>query len=43
MNGYTGVVRFIFAGEGVAIGPGWVKGIEYVPGDYGKEGTLLPD
>jgi len=30
-NGYSGVVRFIFAGEGVAIGPGWVKGIEYVP------------
>jgi hypothetical protein len=42
-NGYTGVVRFIFASEGVAIGPGWVKGIEYVPGDYGQEGILLPD
>jgi hypothetical protein len=42
-NGYTGVVRFIFAGEGSAIGPDWFKGIEYVPGDYGQEGILLPD
>lgn len=43
MNGTTGVVRFIFAGEGVAIGPDWVKGIEYVPGDSTREGVLLPD
>ncbi len=43
MTGPTGTVRFIFAGEGVAIGPGWVKGIEYVPGDYSREGVLLPD
>ena len=43
MNGTTGVIRFIFAGEGVAIGPGWVKGIEYVPGDYTREGVLVPD
>jgi hypothetical protein len=43
MTGPTGAVRFIFAGEGVAIGPGWVKGIEYVPGDYEREGVLLPD
>lgn len=43
MNGTTGVVRFIFAGEGSAIGPGWAKGIEYVPGDYGREGVLLHD
>jgi len=42
-NGYTGVVRFIFAGEGSAIGPDWFKGVEYVPGDYGREGILLPD
>jgi len=42
-NGYTGVVRFIFAGEGSAIGPDWFKGIEYVPGDYSREGVLLPD
>ncbi|HKM49516.1 MAG TPA: hypothetical protein VJX69_18130 [Terriglobales bacterium] len=43
MTGPTGTVRFIFASEGVAIGPGWVKGIEYVSGDYGREGVLLPD
>jgi hypothetical protein len=43
MNGTTGVMRFIFAGEGTAIGPGWVKGIEYVPGDDSREGVLLPD
>jgi hypothetical protein len=43
MNGTTGVTRFIFAGEGVVIGPGWGKGIEYVPGDYSREGVLLPD
>ena len=43
MDGTTGVMRFIFAGEGVAIGPDWVKGIEYVPGDYRREGVLLPD
>ena len=42
-NGYTGVVRFIFAGEGSAIGPDWFKGIEYVPRDYGQEGIPLPD
>ncbi len=43
MNGTTGVVRFIFAGDGTAIGPGWVKGVEYVPRDYSREGLLLPD
>jgi hypothetical protein len=43
MTGPTGTVRFIFVGEGTAIGPGWVKGIEYVPGDYDQEGVLLPD
>ena len=43
MTGPTGGVRFIFAGEGSAIGPGWVKGIEYVPGDYSGEGVLLSD
>ena len=43
MNGTTGVIRFIFAHKGVAIGPGWAKGVEYVPGDYGREGVLLPD
>jgi hypothetical protein len=31
---YDNVVRFIFAGGGLsAIGPGWVKGIEYVAVD----------
>ena len=43
MNGTTGVIRFIFARQGVAIGQGWVKGIEYVPGDFSREGVLLPD
>jgi hypothetical protein len=43
MTGPTGAVRFIFAMEGTAIGPGWVKGIEYVPVDYLREGVLLPD
>jgi hypothetical protein len=43
MNGTTGVVRFVFAGEGSAIGSDWFKGIEYVPGDYTREGVLLPD
>jgi len=29
-----GIVRFVFAGGGLlAIGPGWLKGIEYVPVD----------
>jgi hypothetical protein len=43
MDGTSGHIRFIFAGEGVPIGPGWVKGIEYVSGDYGREGVVLPD
>lgn len=43
MNGSTGVVRFIFAGQGSAIGPGWAKGIEYVPGDHTREGILSAD
>jgi hypothetical protein len=43
MNGNTGVVRFIFAGRGTAIGPGWAKGIEYVPGDSKREGVVLAD
>jgi hypothetical protein len=29
--------------EGTAIGPGWVKGIEYVPGGYSREGVLSAD
>ncbi len=43
MDGTSGHIRFIFGAEGVAIGPGWAKGIEYVPGDYKREGVLLPD
>jgi hypothetical protein len=42
MNGNNGVVRFIFAQKGSAIGPSWAKGIEYMPGDYKREGVLLP-
>jgi hypothetical protein len=33
-------LRFIFAHHGIAIGPGWVKGIEYVPTNYVKAGIL---
>lgn len=32
---YDGSVRFIFVSAGEAIGPGWAKGIEFVP-DTGK-------
>jgi hypothetical protein len=42
MNGNNGVVRFIFAQKGSAFGPSWAKGIEYMPGDYKREGVLLP-
>src|SRR5271157_1858615 len=38
------VVRFIFEEGGwLAIGPGWLKGIEYVPGNYEKEGIIVQD
>jgi hypothetical protein len=43
VTGPTGGLRFMFSGEGVAIGPGWVKGIEYGPGDYSPDGVFLPD
>lgn len=43
VTGPTGIVRVIFASEGSAIGPGWVKGIEYVPSGSVKEGVRLPD
>ena len=34
-------VRFIFAGGGLsAIGPGWIKGIEYVPGSVDRAGEI---
>jgi hypothetical protein len=32
---FDGSVRFIFASTGQAIGPGWAKGIEFIP-DTGK-------
>jgi hypothetical protein len=36
-----GAVRFIFASGGTsAIGPGWLKGIEFVPGDTARVGVL---
>jgi hypothetical protein len=39
---YDRTTRFIFAGGGLsAIGPGWVKGIEYVPGNDTKKGTVV--
>lgn len=38
-----GLVRFIFASGGglLAIGPGWLKGIEYAPGSTAREGGIL--
>ena len=34
-------VRFTFAWGGLsAISPGWLKGIDYIPGDYRKEGVI---
>jgi hypothetical protein len=38
---YDGTVRFIYAGGGLsAIGPGWGKGIEFVPDDYRRKGSI---
>jgi hypothetical protein len=37
-----GTARFIFAGGGLsAISAGWIKGIEYVPGSYEREGLIM--
>jgi len=36
---YDGSVRFIFAGTGVAIGPDWAKGIEFIPDTARAIGT----
>ena len=37
-------VRFIFAGGGLsAIGSGWLKGIEYLPGSVDREGTIVEE
>ena len=40
---YKQSVRFIFASGGglLAIGPGWLKGIEYLPGGTDREGVVL--
>jgi hypothetical protein len=35
-----GTMRFIFAGDGTAISPGWAKGIEYVPGSNETNGAI---
>lgn len=44
IDGQDNVVRFIFAQGGhLAISPGWIEGIEYIPGDYLKEGRLVDD
>ena len=37
-------VRFHFASGGISvIGPGWYKGIEYIPGNIKREGTIVTD
>jgi hypothetical protein len=39
---YDTTSRFIFAHGGVsAVGPGWLKGIEYIPGDGERQGKLV--
>ena len=41
MDGYGDGMRFIFKGGGIsAISPGWVKGIQYVPGAYETNGAI---
>jgi len=41
MDGYGDGMRFIFAGGGTsAVGPGWVKGIEYVPESHETNGAI---
>jgi hypothetical protein len=42
LDGHDKVLRYIFSGGGflLAIGPGWAKGIEYIPTDYLKQGIL---
>jgi hypothetical protein len=38
---YNDAIRFVFAGGGTsAIGSGWAKGIEYVPGSYETNGAV---
>jgi hypothetical protein len=38
---YDGGVRFIFASVGEAIGPGWAKGIQFVPDNSKQIGTRI--
>jgi hypothetical protein len=39
---YDHTVRFLFViGQISAIGPDWMKGIEYVPGGYESKGDLV--
>ena len=39
---YDGTTRFIVAGNSKsAIGPGWLKGVEYIPADPEKKGVLV--
>jgi hypothetical protein len=38
---YDGSTRFIFASVGQAIGPGWAKGIEFVPDEAKLIGTRM--
>lgn len=38
---YNGTITFNLAGEGVAIGPTWSKGIVYVPESSEKEGIIV--
>jgi len=41
VGGHDGVTRFAFAEGGLlAVSSGWAKGIEYVTGDYEKEGDI---
>ena len=40
---YDGTVRFVLAGQGSAISPDWLKGVEYIPGNYEKKGILVHD
>lgn len=39
---YGGKVTFVFADGGLsAIGPGWSKGIIYIPGSYERDGIIM--
>ena len=40
-NFETTTLKFLFAGEGSAIGSDWAKGIEFVPGNYKRQGVIL--